>query len=205
MEGNLIYSKLIDLRVDHPKRLHRNTQNNVWSNTWAPHGPTKWDHHKDRSLATKTLERKRWKVVECSPGAPYPSCACCLSPAVSSESKSLMFAYKCSEGICSSYCFLCRLSTDPPVFCPSCSSTFQRYLVLQISEPFWEFSSMNLLFLRLFPIAALGFVFSVLLCWLLFVHLHSRFQNLFEISHLLLSHLWFTLNLCLCLLRSFTF
>lgn len=50
--------------------------------------------------------------------------------------------------------------------------------------------------LRHFSVAALGFIFSVLLSWLLFVHLHSRFQNLVEISDFLLSPLLFSLNFC---------
>lgn len=76
---------------------------------------------------------------------------------------------------------------------PLVAPLFRGNLVLQIPEFFWGFSSMNPL--RHFSVA-LSFIFSVLLSCLLFFHVHSRFQNLVEISDFLLSPLLLSLNFC---------
>ena len=45
MEDSLLYSKSTTLNVNLiQKHPHRNTQNNVWSNIWASHGPAKLTH-----------------------------------------------------------------------------------------------------------------------------------------------------------------
>ena len=62
MQSHVLYSKPTNLNVNLiQKHPHRNTQNNVWPNIWASHGPAKLIHkikHHTHNGILRSLKRK---------------------------------------------------------------------------------------------------------------------------------------------------